>query len=344
MATASTPLRHYNTPPEDILDDISSRFIINVPEDERYDITRMMFQIELAHWFYLDIFCDEIASLPKLSFKNFTCTIFGHVPFLQTHLDSVEEVMEGFRNYKSNVPTYGCIIVCPELKNCLMVQGFWAKSSWGFPKGKVNHSEEAMACAIREVREETGFDCTPYINEKDYIERTIRGTIVRLYIVPGVSMDESFSPKTKNEIKDIRWFDIASLPDSRDRGTGIPNTNQFFMAIPFVQPLRKWIANQKRSKHKKRKTSDNKAPTPQMKILPRPVTPPVDTKVYVDLMDLLASARLNEAPVMETNIRVENTVTKGFGTSRWLNANLNIDWPRIWSETYSELGIKENHC
>lgn len=115
-----------------------------------------------------------------------------------------------------------------------MVQGFWAKSSWGFPKGKVNHSEDPKVCAIREVNEETGFDCTPYISE-EYIERSIRGTTVRLYIVPGVSPDEKFSPKTRNEIKDIRWFDVSNLPSSKDRSTGISNTNAFFMAVPFVQ-------------------------------------------------------------------------------------------------------------
>ena len=31
------------------------------------------------------------------------------------------------------------------------MQGFWAKASWGFPKGKVNEGEEPCQCAIREV-------------------------------------------------------------------------------------------------------------------------------------------------------------------------------------------------
>ena len=34
----------------------------------------------------------------------------------------------------------------------LLVQGFWAKASWGFPKGKVNEGEEPCQCAIREVK------------------------------------------------------------------------------------------------------------------------------------------------------------------------------------------------
>lgn len=35
-----------------------SRFIINVPEEERTDLIRIFFQIEIAHWFYLDFYCE----------------------------------------------------------------------------------------------------------------------------------------------------------------------------------------------------------------------------------------------------------------------------------------------
>ena len=48
--------------PLEILDDLGSRFIINVPEEERKDLIRICFQIELAHWFYVDEYVkgDEI--------------------------------------------------------------------------------------------------------------------------------------------------------------------------------------------------------------------------------------------------------------------------------------------
>ena len=34
----------------------------------------------------------------------------------------------------------------------LMVKGWNAKASWGFPKGKINKDEKESECAIREVR------------------------------------------------------------------------------------------------------------------------------------------------------------------------------------------------
>lgn len=33
----------------------------------------------------------------------------------------------------------------------LLVQGYLAKSGWGFPKGKVNEDEAPHDCAVREV-------------------------------------------------------------------------------------------------------------------------------------------------------------------------------------------------
>lgn len=34
---------------------------------------------------------------------------------------------------------------------CVLVQPFMSRTSWGFPKGKVNKDESAFDCAIREV-------------------------------------------------------------------------------------------------------------------------------------------------------------------------------------------------
>lgn len=114
-----------------------------------------------------------------------------------------------------------------------MVQGF-CSSNWGFPKGKVNAEENSMICACREVKEETGFDCSELINQNDFIELKIRDTRVRLYIVPGVDMTQKFEPQTRGEIKNIEWFAVKDLPSHRNE---CPDTkaNAFFMAIPFIK-------------------------------------------------------------------------------------------------------------
>lgn len=54
---------------------ICSRFIINIPADERKNIVRICFQIEIAHWFYLDFYCTENPQLKTCTMKEFTILI-----------------------------------------------------------------------------------------------------------------------------------------------------------------------------------------------------------------------------------------------------------------------------
>lgn len=78
--TTSKNKDHTKTPlqiPRDILDDLASRFIINVPVEERSDLIRICFQIELAHWFYLDFYCSaEDEKLVVCGMKYFASHIF----------------------------------------------------------------------------------------------------------------------------------------------------------------------------------------------------------------------------------------------------------------------------
>jgi hypothetical protein len=48
------------------------RFVINIPEEESRDPIRIFFQIELAHWFYLDFYCPENPKLRSCSIKEFS--------------------------------------------------------------------------------------------------------------------------------------------------------------------------------------------------------------------------------------------------------------------------------
>ena len=49
-----------------------SRFLINIPEEERKDVVRLCFQIETAHWFYVDFYRQERPDLPTCGLKDFT--------------------------------------------------------------------------------------------------------------------------------------------------------------------------------------------------------------------------------------------------------------------------------
>lgn len=243
---SSTPTSTSVQIPEYVLNDLCSRFIINIPEEERQDLIRVFFQIELAHWFYLDFYCVENAELKTCGIKDFSAQVFKHCPFLSGHAGEVGKILENWKSYKMTVPTYGAIILDPEMKHVLLAQGFWTKSSWGFPKGKVNENELSHDCAIREVLEETGFDISKLIDKNEYLENHFNDQLSRLYIVPGVPLDTKFKPKTRKEIRSLQWFPIEALPaHKRDMTPKSLNmtANNFFMVIPFIKNMRKWIRN-----------------------------------------------------------------------------------------------------
>jgi len=250
----TTPLKNeqwnwiamYKIPP-DILDDLCSRFIVNVPEEERKDLVRLCFQIELAHWFYIDFYCSEENSTRKhCNFKEFSANIFKHLSFLQKYLSNFERILDQFREYKQAVPTFGAILLNEDLTNVLLVQGFWSKNSWGFPKGKVNEGEHPARCAVREVLEETGFDISISISAEEFLETTVNDQLTRLYIIPGVPNNSQFIPRTRNEIRAVKWFPIADLPtNKKDALTKIKlgfGSASFFMVFPFVRLIRGWVS------------------------------------------------------------------------------------------------------
>ncbi|XP_047426302.1 m7GpppN-mRNA hydrolase isoform X3 [Mugil cephalus] len=235
--------------PSGVLDDLCSRFILHIPSEERDNAIRVCFQIELAHWFYLDFCMQNTPGAPHCGIRDFAKAVFHHCPFLLPHGEDVQKVFERWKEYKMGVPTYGAIILDEALENVLLVQGYLAKSGWGFPKGKVNEDEAPYDCAVREVMEETGFDIKYRISKDKYIEQKITDQLVRLYIIPGVSKDTKFNPKTRKEIRNIEWFPIEKLPCHRNDMTPKSKLglapNRFFMAIPFIRPLREWISKQK---------------------------------------------------------------------------------------------------
>lgn len=146
------------------------------------------------------------------------------------------------------------------MSHVLLVQSYFAKSSWGFPKGKVNEEEDPAHCAIREVLEETGFDITNYISPDEWLESTINDQLVRLYIIKNIPMQTKFQPKTRFEIKACEWFPVSDLPTSKKDSTpkvkmGV-SANSFFMVLPFVKRLKMLCNTSKKLRHKSASVSE----------------------------------------------------------------------------------------
>lgn len=100
MDSTSNRVKENHTIAADILDDLASRFIINIPDADRSNFVRVCFQIELAHWFYLDFYCtgdDNNASVP-CGIKQFASHIFN---------------VSIFFIWVKNVDRYSCVLWFP---------------------------------------------------------------------------------------------------------------------------------------------------------------------------------------------------------------------------------------
>ncbi|KAH7729431.1 mRNA-decapping enzyme 2 [Aphelenchoides avenae] len=234
--------------PSDAMDDVCFRFLYNIPEYEQNDQIRVCFQLEQAHWYYVDFYCDN-PSYPEcknLRFHEFARQVFYNCDFLLKWRHCVDDILDQFRYYKSNVPTYGAILLDESLNHILLVQGYFSsKNSWGFPKGKVNQNEDPVHCAIREVLEETGYDITDKIVPNRVFQYFINDTLVRLYVVKGVEMNFHFEPHLRKEIRKISWFSVWDLPKDRSDEESCARLglgpNNLYTVLPFVNDIQAFV-------------------------------------------------------------------------------------------------------
>jgi 8-oxo-dGTP diphosphatase len=84
---------------------------------------------------------------------------------------------------------------------------------WTFPKGKAEDGESDEACAVREVREETGLECEllDELPATEYVDARGRPKRVRWWRMRVVG-DHGFEPD--DEVDELRWLapaDAAQL-------------------------------------------------------------------------------------------------------------------------------------
>ncbi|KAJ7566780.1 hypothetical protein O6H91_02G118100 [Diphasiastrum complanatum] len=247
MAREGNPVHRSILPPQELLDDLCSRFVLNAPEEELQSFERILFLVEQAHWFYEDNTMEKNSNMKPLSLREFASLMFQSCAALRPYIAHIDDIYKDFTTYKTSVPVTGAIILDLSHERCLLVKGWKVGASWSFPRGKKSKDEEDHHCATREVWEETGFDVSKLLKLDDYLEVVIGQQRIRLYIISGVSNDTVFAPKTKREISEIKWHMVDELPMAStemsllNRG---PTGVKYFMVWPFVRPLRAWISKQ----------------------------------------------------------------------------------------------------
>ncbi|XP_019194115.1 PREDICTED: mRNA-decapping enzyme subunit 2 [Ipomoea nil] len=239
--SSSAPQKN-GLPPQELLDDLCSRFVLNVPKEDQQSFERILFLVEYAHWFYEDNSVENNPSLKSFTLKEFTSLLFNSCDVLKPYVAHIDDIFKDFTSYKVRVPVTGAIILDETYERCLLVKG-WKGSSWSFPRGKKNKDEEDHTCAIREVLEETGFDVSKFLKKEEHIEMVFGQQRVRLYIIAGVKEDTAFAPLTKKEISEIAWQRLDELqPANGDVISRSYTGLKLYMVAPFLMSLKAWIS------------------------------------------------------------------------------------------------------
>ncbi|KAH9944361.1 DCP2-domain-containing protein [Epithele typhae] len=239
------PVQYSDLSREEVLEDLSSRFILNLPEEELASVERVCFQVEQAHWYYEDFVREQNPSkFPSYTLKTFSEALFHACPLLAHWAEDHDRTFDSFMKYKTRVPVCGAIMLNNTWDKCVLVKGWKSSAGWGFPKGKINEQEPKYRCAIREVLEETGYNLEGQLDPENVIQLSIKEQSISLYIVPGVPEDFEFKTKTRKEISKISWFKLTDLPTWK-RNRVAPG--KFYLITPFVPPLKHFIHDRKQS-------------------------------------------------------------------------------------------------
>ncbi|GBF94062.1 mRNA-decapping enzyme subunit [Raphidocelis subcapitata] len=253
-------------PSKDIIEDITTRFILTAPSEQLEYFESLMFLVEQAWWYYEDNLRDGSA-LRSYNLRDFAELIFKNCPELRKHVGSLEDIMARFKEFKRNVPVMGAILLDGPLEHVLLVRGFKGASCWGFPRGKIMKDESDADCAAREVMEETGYDLEGALHEEDFIELVLEGKRNKLYIVAGLDPKSAqFAPKCKGEIGGYSWYRVADLPSSKEESnqqylSADGSKIKFYAVWPFMKKLKSWI--RKKNKEWDMPGSSQKGARPQ---------------------------------------------------------------------------------
>lgn len=204
---------------DNVLADLCARFVINSPQESFQSWERLLFEVELAWWYYTDFLIPQNPKqLYKNSLKEFTRGLFAQCELLAPFVHNVDAIYATFLSYKLTVPTFGCALIDPTRTSVLLVKGFGRNSSWGFPKGKLSRNESEIECAVREVLEETGFDSSKLVSEQNSLSINCNDRVIKLYLAFDVPRDYAFEPQCRGEVQSYQWFELQYLLSTNDGG------------------------------------------------------------------------------------------------------------------------------
>jgi mRNA-decapping enzyme subunit 2 len=121
-------------------------------------------------------------------------------------------------------------------------KGLWV----GLPKRQIVPQRNRRRMCDREVLEETGYDISEKLVQKDFIKLNIGIQETKLFIIQNVDEGTPFAPHVRGEIGAFGWHLIEHLPSSKTESKHLyvnesGGRHRFFNVWPYMKKLRSWI-------------------------------------------------------------------------------------------------------
>ncbi|KAK2714935.1 hypothetical protein QYM36_009814 [Artemia franciscana] len=211
---------------------LSETFMLKMTEEDKKDMDKVCNNIQLLYWSLHDSnYTNLLVSQRFRDCKRFMHFIFEQDRVLKSHVSKVNTIYNKWQRQRAAIKTYGCILINKTCDKVVLVQVVGGQSRWSFPKGKIEENETEIECAVREVNEETGYNCENYIDAKKWIEHCgKRKKYCKLFVIYEVDENFQFHPKVKNEILDIQWHSISDILYKS-------NSIEYCLVQPFMKEL-----------------------------------------------------------------------------------------------------------
>lgn len=200
-------------------------------------------KLEEAHWCYLDFYQSDHDDLPRveklLGFVQLMATVF---PALAPH--ATRQAVQAYANQAASLPRCGAVLLNAAMSKCVLVKScIGEREVYTFPRGKVEGGETDVACATREIREETGLEIGELLDPSQFIASVNHakgGRTTKLFMVVGVAESAKLRPACRKEVVEAEWFDLCDLESLAE------NAHSSFRCIAALMPqLLRWVESRR---------------------------------------------------------------------------------------------------
>ena len=168
-----------------------------------------------TYWQYEDIYCQKHAH-PKTKEKSkYPCILFTgekrfmnsfllQFPDLASMIGDLNEAKKEWKNAEKRMKRSGCIFFDYQTREYFLTQSIWSEQ-WGIPQGKINKYETNRQCAVREMREEIGYDIDASPSVPYCIVRYKKGNHDWMYYVLFCNKHRMRFHLNRKEVRRFTW-------------------------------------------------------------------------------------------------------------------------------------------